>query len=242
MSPGFFYCFYWTIIYHPYILEFLSWSDTASYLRTYLNNSNSLLPNITTTTTKTTVVLKDPTQWESWLGVVKTMAMQASVWPFIGLDINAAQIEKLQEPPRPKQSVIIARRTTLSGDPFTTTELADFQDLLNEHKDKLATYKAQLATIEKLMTHIIETITPVCQQIVLNEYDSVHSMLVALIQRIAPTDRARNISLIDSWKLALKTTRSKIGSYGCPTLKRSMASIRKLPCQRSKDIGRYGTS
>ncbi|MCJ1358229.1 MAG: hypothetical protein MMC33_008228 [Icmadophila ericetorum] len=81
------------------------------------------------------------------------MAMRASVWPFVDPDIDTDQIEKLQEPPRPKRSAIIARRVTPSGDPLTTMELADFQDLLDEHKDKLATCKAQLATMEKLTTH-----------------------------------------------------------------------------------------
>ncbi|MCJ1358230.1 MAG: hypothetical protein MMC33_008229, partial [Icmadophila ericetorum] len=53
-------------------------------------------------------------------------------------------------------------------------------------------------------------------------------MLVAFMQRVTPTDRTRSISLIDSWKLALKTAKKQDRELWLSNLEKVYGQCKKV--------------
>ena len=162
----------------------------------------------TTITAKTTVILTGPPNWDTWIGVIKHKANKADIWKYMNPYLEADKIQKLEKPTLPKQGDIISKRTTPSSGALTPMESATFQDLLNEYKKDLAEYNTQRSSINTLSSYIIETISSLYQPAIL-DCDSEYGMLTTLMNRVAPTDRARSIELIESWKKALKAVKKQ---------------------------------
>ena len=141
--------------------------------------------------------------------------------------LEADDIQHLKKPMLPKQSDITSEKVTPSNDALTPMESATFQDLLNEYKKNLAEYNTQRSSINTLSSYIIETISSLHQPSI-QDCDSEYKMLTTLMNRVAPTDRARSIELIKSWKKALKAGKKQNQEIWLANLEKLQAQCTKV--------------
>jgi hypothetical protein len=155
------------------------------------------------TTTKA-VILDQPSDWESWLFVVKTIADGGDTWRYINPDLNTEPVVP-NRPEKPKpQSVNPAKTSLLELD---ETEKETFKLLLSDYKEDLAIAKQVLDTIQTVRKHLVTTVS-MNNIVYINDKNTVYQMLVALKKRLAPTDYARKLDLAHKYN-KLKTYSKK---------------------------------
>lgn len=137
------------------------------------------------------VILDQPSDWESWLFVVKTIANGGDTWRFIDPDLELEPVVP-NRPEKPKpQSVNPAKTSLLELD---ATEKETFKLLLSDYKEDLAIAKQVLDTIQTVRKHLVTTVS-MNNIVYINDKTTVYQMLVALKKRLAPTDYARKLEL-----------------------------------------------
>jgi hypothetical protein len=142
------------------------------------------------TTTKA-VILDQPSHWEPWLFVVKTIADGGDTWKYINPDLNTEPVIPTR-PEKPTTQSINPDKTSLLE--LDTAEKETFKLFLADYKEDLAVAKQILDTIQTVWNHVVTTVST--RNIVyINDKTSVYQMLVALKKRLAPTDYARKLDL-----------------------------------------------
>ncbi len=136
-------------------------------------------------TTKT-VVLDEPSDWELWLFVIKTIADRGDTWPYIDPDLPEEPAVPTR-PVMPKITDINLQKNTLSQ--LDTTEKEMLKLSLAMYKEDLINTNKILDTIQSVCKHIITTIST-RNIIYINDKTTVYQMLVALKKRLAPMDYA----------------------------------------------------
>ena len=64
-------------------------------------------------TTRVTIVLQKSSDWQRWLQVKQSAALQYNLWEYINPDVPASEIPKLTAPTQVKLSAYKARATSI---------------------------------------------------------------------------------------------------------------------------------
>ena len=142
--------------------------------------------------------LTNSCDWRPWLFIVKTMAVSGDVWKYINPDLNTP----LPEPTRPSPPLPIAASSNTGHNTFTslTADERDIYKLLyNEYKEDLSIAKQEIDILNTIRNHIVTTVN---MEIIvyIESKETIHETLVALKKRLAPTDEARRLEVIDKYQ------------------------------------------
>lgn len=151
-------------------------------------------------TKSTTIVLDTPETWKSWLFVVKTMALGARVWDYIDPESNSPQPVP-SEPILPEATTV--KPTAKDVTNLTAEERDVYKLLLASYKENSIKTAKILDSLQSIQTHIVTSITS-NNTTYIEEETSIHGILVALKNRLAPTDQARKIEVRRAYQ-SLKT-------------------------------------
>lgn len=151
-------------------------------------------------TTSKTVTLNQPSDWKPWLFVVKTIADGGDIWGYINPDLDTEPVVPIRpEKPAP-QEVNSSKNSIVALDP---TEKETFKILLSVYKEDLAKANKVLDTIQAVRTYIVKTVST--KNITyIDDKTTVYQMLVALKKRLAPTDYAQKLDVVQKYN-KLKT-------------------------------------
>jgi len=137
------------------------------------------------------VILDQPSHWEPWLFVIKTIADGGDTWKYINPDLDTEPvIPSRPEKPTPR-SINPAKNSLLELDAI---EKETFKLFLADYKEELVVAKQILDNIQNVRNHIVTTVST-HNIVYINDKTSVYQMLVALKNRLAPTDYARKLEL-----------------------------------------------
>ena len=107
------------------------------------------------TTTKA-VILDQPSHWEPWLFVVKTIADGGDTWKYINPDLDTEPIVP-NRPEKPTPQEVNPAKTSLLA--LDALEKETFKLLLSMYKEDLAIAKQVLNTIQTVRNHIVTTVS-----------------------------------------------------------------------------------
>jgi hypothetical protein len=170
-------------------------------------------------TSKSTVVLDAPSNWIPWLFIVKEMATGNRVWEYINPDIPLAKALPVEgiEPEMPLSSHVNSDKSLLE---FTVAERDIYKLLLEEYRLQLTAYEKRQRDTNKILDSLATLRTYIVTSIAkdyisyITEENTVHSMLLALKRRLAPTDQARKMEVALAYaKLKLYNKREDVEHY-----------------------------
>jgi hypothetical protein len=138
------------------------------------------------TSTKT-VILNQPSDWDPWIFVVKSIADGGDTWKYIDPSLEEEPVIPRRPAPPTAQDVNQAVSSVAALQP---AELEVYKVLLAEYREQLATVKQVLDTIQTARTHIVTTVSA-SNIVYIKKSKTVYQMLKALKKRLAPTDEAR---------------------------------------------------
>src|SRR5436189_5050591 len=145
---------------------------------------------MSSSTSKTTV-LDQPSHWEPWLFVIKTIAEGGDAWKYLNLELDIEPIV----PNRPKiPTPIDVNQEKTSILALSTQEKESYKLLLAMYKEELANTKQILDTIQTVWNYIV-TIVSSCNIVYINDKNIVYQILVILKKRLAPTNYIRKLDL-----------------------------------------------
>ena len=134
-------------------------------------------------TPQSKIVLSKPEDWDSWISLVRNQAESHNVWNLIDPTFPVRPIA-LTKPPEPLFDL---------GDSAATSDSKAFESHKAQqvvYKSWLARYNEQQTGFTAIISFIHET-TTVENAILIQEIEShPYDLLVALKQRLAPTDQA----------------------------------------------------
>jgi hypothetical protein len=107
------------------------------------------------TTTKTTI-LDLPSNWDSWIFVVKSIADGGDVWKYINPDLESEPVIP-SRPEKPSAKDVNPNKTTTVL--LTPTELDMYKVLLTEYREDLATVKQVLDTLQLVRNYVVTTVS-----------------------------------------------------------------------------------
>jgi len=128
------------------------------------------------------------------------------VWKFVDFSVSKQELPVLTEPVLPLPEDINSDKTTLAE--LTEPERAELKDRQQADKRQQDLYDKQEAALAALRTTIQETISRAYLRYTF-KCDSTYDMLTALKRRVAPTDRARKIELINQYQKRKKSPQSQ---------------------------------
>ncbi|MCJ1428523.1 hypothetical protein MMC29_006433 [Sticta canariensis] len=169
------------------------------------------------------IILNGPDDWDRWIGVIRTKANAAGIWPYIDPATDENDRPVLQEPHCPRVADIKVERpplmmtglapgkgpiaqpaTLVNTSPLTLDEVEEFK--LKEFKmrsriymQELPKYNRQIAVMRNLPITIQETISRTYLFYTL-KCNTAYEMLRALKKRAAPSYRARLIELSNPYQ------------------------------------------
>src|SRR5579862_8876561 len=142
----------------------------------------------------TTIVLNSPRDWEVWFNMVRNRAMMAGIWKFINPATSRDELPTPTKAALPLPIDINPDKTLISE--LTAVEREELKTRRDEHNQE---YDKQRLALENLSNLINETVSRPYHTYLLGKR-TVYDMLVALEQRIAPTDREREIEYIAQYQ------------------------------------------
>ena len=155
--------------------------------------------------TAKTVILDTPKDWESWLVIVKTMAEGSDVWKFINPELDTTP----DVPPRPsKPNTQDINATAISLVDLSLGDRELYKLMLADYKEDHQINKQIRDALQRILDHIA---TSVAQDnlYIIRDCSTVHNMLVELKGRLAPTNQARKLDIIDKYQKLKMFTKSQ---------------------------------
>ena len=149
---------------------------------------------------RTTIILTGPNDWNEWLEVIKKKAEAGKVWKYVDPSQEKDKVEALTRPNVPQAKDVNPAKNMISE--LTPDELDQLKTLGYDFKHRLQLYERQDTALSTLKSFIQETISRPFLSYTFNK-ESTYDVLVALRQRIAPSDRARKLELTQ-WYTKLK--------------------------------------
>ena len=139
-------------------------------------------------TTQRKIVLRKPEDWDSWISLVRNQAESLNVWNLINPTLPVRPIA-LTKPLEPLFDLGDSAAT------FGSKAFEYYKAQQEVYNSRLAEYNEQKTGFTAIISFIHETIT-VENAILIQEIEShPYDLLVALKQRLAPTDQARSLDL-----------------------------------------------
>jgi hypothetical protein len=116
------------------------------------------------------VILDQPSHWEPWLFVVKTIADGGDTWKYINPDLNAEPVIPIR-PEKPTPQNVNPTKTSLLE--LDATEKETYKLFLADYKEDLAVAKQILDTIQTVRNHIVTTVST-CNIVYINDKTTVY--------------------------------------------------------------------
>lgn len=144
---------------------------------------------MTTTTTTRNILLAKLADWEVWYSFIRARAVSTGIWELVNPEISLKPAY-LQPPTEPTFS--------LPGDPaaLDLKALEHYKAASYIYKSALAKYERQQKTLNDLIAFIQETITTNYATTIRKKEVHPWDYLLALKQRMTPTDSARKLEII----------------------------------------------
>ena len=155
---------------------------------------------------RTTITLSEPNDWDEWLEVVKAKAEAGKVWGFVNPLLAKEELTELTKPEVPKAKDVNLEKTTVAE--LLDIELDELKLLRYDFKHRLQLFERQDTALSTLKSFIQETISRTFLPYTFKK-ESTYDVLVALRQRVAPTDRARKLELSQRYAKLKKAPRSQ---------------------------------
>ena len=126
------------------------------------------------------------------------MAVSGGVWKYINPDLQT-QIPEPTRPvaPSPAEASSIADHTTFAT--LSSDEREIFKLLYNEYKESLSLARQEMETLKAIRNHLVTSVSK-DNIVYIETKDTIYDMLVALKKRLAPTDEARKLDVIDKYR------------------------------------------
>ena len=144
--------------------------------------------------TKSAVILKDHSNWDDWIELLKTACRPLEIWQYVNPDV--AEPPTLPEPKMPEYK-----------EDMTAAEAAVYTIRGRIFEDDRKIYRKKKLAIAELQIRIQETIDK-SNLIYTYKCETAHEMLVNLKDRFAPSDSVRKREAIIKWK-SLQTIENK---------------------------------
>jgi hypothetical protein len=132
-------------------------------------------------------ILKDPSQWTGWIGVVKTHALNQEIWDYVDPDAEIPQT--LSEPQEP-------------ADACSEREYKRFER--NYRK-----WEVTKTSLRSFRTLLVKWIDQAQAKDIIAEYVEPRSLLVAIKKRFAPTEKSRKMELKRRYYALQKTPKAR---------------------------------
>lgn len=132
------------------------------------------------------VTLSTYKDWDDWLFIIQTQALDKDVWEYINPAV--ANLPRLEPPIALTYSDVHPGATQYTA--LTQDERDTFKTLHSEYKAALKIYETKRKAIANIRTEIVKTIKRDYISYLRN-LDSVHAMLCKLRDRLAPNDDIR---------------------------------------------------
>ena len=136
---------------------------------------------------KHSIGLSMPSDWDIWIDMIKNKAKVAGIWKYIDPSIKVTDLPEFTRPVMPQPKNIDPAKTQMNQ--LNSNELEQLKALREEWKIQNHEYKQQKTITNSMHTLVHETISKAYYIYLINK-DTLHKMLSALKERIAPTDRA----------------------------------------------------
>lgn len=147
-------------------------------------------PTVYSTTMKTEVILREPEDWDEWIQIVNNKARGTGLIDFVKLD--SREPAHLAKPARPQHYNVKIDATSLAD--LDTEQRNLYKMLRDDYHEDLRNYETQQDALRELRDHIQSTVARKHLTFVLDK-ETPHGMLTTLRDRLAPSDRAREVEL-----------------------------------------------
>jgi hypothetical protein len=196
----------------------------------------------------TTTILSKSQDWQRWYHLIKTGAINAEIWEYVNPDTTEASLPKLTAPIEPTVSSV--RDTATSYDNLDDNLKLQLRDLKESFKRHYKEYREKKVAIANLVKRIQETVDE-RQHYLLEDLTDPYSMLVALKERLSPTQkirerdtataykkllRAPHDSDLEDWLVDWQITYTKAKALNLPEVHGDRASIDLLNALESIDV------
>jgi hypothetical protein len=152
----------------------------------------------------TKVILSTSADWREWFQVIKASANNAKIWQYVNPDTDADSLPILTEPTNPTLQSINEAATNFSS--LTDKEQLELKEQRKEYKRLYTIYEKKDDSLVKLNEKIQESIDRRNLYLIEGKYQP-YEMLVALKERLAPTERVRERALIAEYRKLQKVTK-----------------------------------
>ena len=151
-----------------------------------------------------TVILSKSQDWQRWYQLIRTGAVNADIWEYVNPDTTEPILPKLTAPIEPTVSSVKAAATSYGDlDENLTLQLRDLKESFKRHYKE---YREKKAAIAALVKRIQETVDE-RNHYLLEDLTTPHEMLVALKERLSPTQKIRERDVAAAYKKLLKPPR-----------------------------------
>ena len=120
-------------------------------------------------TTKT-IILDQPSHWEPWLFVIKTLADGGDAWRYLDPDLDIEPVIP-NRPEMPTAMDVNPEKTSILA--LTVQEKESLKLLLAMYKEELVNTKQILNTIQTMRNHIVTTVST-CNIVYINDKNIVY--------------------------------------------------------------------
>jgi Pol polyprotein, beta-barrel domain len=164
-----------------------------------------MMSTLSTVPETSAVHLRTTKDWPRYIALVRTRALQKAVWDVIDPDREPTQ---LNEPPEPTPKKANGEVTTIAA--LTPAELEAYKIERDDWKAKKKLYDKKKEVLNDIEDYVIRTTGNFWSTI--ERVDGLRAKLVALKNRVAPTNYARELDALRRWERAnqgAKSTRTE---------------------------------
>ena len=144
----------------------------------------------------TTVVLSQQADWDKWIDLIRLQACTGDIWEYVNPATKWNVLPQLTEPTFPTPSNVKPGTTSYTA--LSEDKKDKLQILQEKHKTTEKEYKKQKAALTSLKSYITNVVARNINTYILS-IDSVYDALVALKERVAPTNSTHQFHLSNQY-------------------------------------------
>jgi hypothetical protein len=158
---------------------------------------------VSTTSQRTTIVLKELDDWDEWILIIETMTKRESIERYVNLFKIDESIESIKSS---TSFFATIKFDAENSDALFDEQRRDLIILRKDHKKKLRTYRKRIETLKNLNTFIL-TWVDWFNLIYLRDRKTIFQKLLVLKKRLASTNRIRKLEMIRKYKNLQRTSK-----------------------------------
>jgi hypothetical protein len=157
--------------------------------------------------TFTSVVLKEPGDWDEWVLVIETMIKRSDIQKYVNL---IRIIESAESVKSSTSTFSTGKLGAAKSDDLSAGQQRDLAILRENHKKALRTYRERTEALKNLNLFILTSVNRF-NLLYLRGQTTIFQKLLALKKRLALTDRIRELEVIRRYKnLQLASKRDQL--------------------------------